>query len=83
MSNPFHEYCPKCDKFHPAGDCPKKCQADNYERGGDPFDAPICGTRASFFKKATDPRLKGVFLCARHAKQKRWNKGTSPAPLNP
>lgn len=23
MSNPFHEYCPKCDKFHPAGDCPK------------------------------------------------------------
>jgi len=60
----------------------RMCQASNYERGGDPFDAPDCGVEASFMKHGSDPRLGPTYLCRRHAKQKRWNKGAAPIPLN-
>ncbi len=58
-----------------------KCQASDFERGGDPFDAPSCGVKASFVKVYQDPNFKPLYLCRRHAKQKRWNKMGEPTPL--
>ena len=50
----------------------------------DYFDTPLCYARASFVKTyPAETKMKPLYLCARHAKQKQWRKNYGePKPLN-
>jgi hypothetical protein len=50
----------------------------------DYFDTPLCHARASFVKTyPAETKMKPLYLCARHAKQKQWRKHYGePKPLN-